>query len=57
MIRLVIPIDPQAATPRDLRSEFAAALRQAIMRAFLAGRLDVAQAEECWRVVPDPVSA
>ena len=57
MIRLVIPIDPEAATPRELRSEFAAALREAILRAFLAGRLDVGQVEECWRVVPDPVNA
>jgi hypothetical protein len=52
-LRLVIAIRPQTDTPRQLRSQFAGAIRAAILRAFRHGRLDVGQAEECWRVVPD----
>ncbi len=56
-IRLIVAVNPKAATPREARTGFAAAIRQAIMRAFLAGRLDVDHAEELWRVVPDPERA
>ena len=57
MICLAIPLNPNATTPRDLRIAFAAALREAILRAYQHGRLDVGQAEELWRVVPDPEHA
>jgi hypothetical protein len=33
------------------------ALREALLRAALTGRLDLAHAEELWRVVPDPERA
>jgi hypothetical protein len=38
---------------RDLRKAFAQALRGALQRARLGGRIDYAQSEELWRVVPN----
>lgn len=55
--RLVLTLPHTAPTPREYRQNFAQAVRESIMRAALTGRLDIAHAEECWRVVPDPERA
>ena len=57
MIRLTIAVNPGGASPRELRSRFALALREAIARGCLAGRIDQAAAEELFRAIPDPERA
>jgi hypothetical protein len=58
MIRLTIVFDLEdAVPPRDLPIRFVLALQDAIARAALSGKLDLAHAEECWRVVSAPESA
>lgn len=52
-VRIVATFDPDAPTPRDLRERFSQALRDAIQRARLAGQIDVAQAEELIRTLPE----
>jgi hypothetical protein len=52
-VRIVVTLDPEAATPRDLREAFATALRSSIQRAWASGRIDTAQAEELLRTVPE----
>ncbi len=53
-VQLVVVFDPSGLTPRELRQAFAQALRDAIQRARVKGRIDAAVAEELWRVTPDP---
>jgi hypothetical protein len=57
VIRLAITVDPQGATPRELRARFVHALRAAVFLAALAGHVDIAFAEELWRAIPDPERA
>jgi len=57
MLNLLVPLDPQGLSPRELRQAFAQALRDSIQRARQRGKLDTGQAEELWRVVPDPERA
>jgi hypothetical protein len=57
MIRLVITVVADDASPRQLRARFACALREAVIRAALTGRLDIAYAEELWRAIPHPERA
>jgi len=53
VIRLAVIVNSYGTTPRELRVRFAPALREAILRAALTGRVDLAHAEELWRVLPD----
>jgi hypothetical protein len=57
VIRLSLAFSGDDASPRELRARFALALREAILRAALTGRVDLAHAEEFWRAVPDPEHA
>jgi hypothetical protein len=56
-VALVVNIDTDGLSPREVRQAFAQALRDAIQRARAKRRIDAAQAEELWRVVPDPEHA
>jgi hypothetical protein len=53
-LTLVIVLDTHALSPKKLRQNFARAVRDAIQRARQRGRIDSAEAEELWRVIPDP---
>lgn len=39
--------------PRQVRLRFAGAIRRAVARGYLAGRIDQAVAEELFRAIPD----
>lgn len=52
--RLVVALATDYPTPRDARESFADALRLAVRRALLAGRIDPALAEELHRTIPAP---
>lgn len=41
--------------PRQVRQRFAGAIRQAVARGYLAGRIDQAVAEELFRAIPEIV--
>jgi len=55
--RLVVTLPQSAPTPREYRQTFAQAVRESILRAALSDRLDLAHAEELWRVIPAPERA
>jgi hypothetical protein len=55
--QLVIVLETLDLSPRELRQAFAQSLRDAIQRARIKGRISTEQAEELWRVVPDPERA
>jgi hypothetical protein len=57
VIRLSLAFSGDDASPRELRARFAMALRQAVLRAALTGRIEVAYAEELWRAIPNPERA
>jgi hypothetical protein len=56
-LRLVIEFDTADLSPREVRSSFAQAIRDAIAQGRLRGDIDAAVAEELWRVAPDPERA
>lgn len=51
-LRIVATFDADAPTPLALRERFAEALRDAIHRARVAGRIDIGQTEELIRALP-----
>jgi hypothetical protein len=50
-IRVLLP--PPELNPREYREAFAASIRAAIDRAYASHRIDVAHAEELYRVLPE----
>jgi hypothetical protein len=54
VIRLIVILTATDASRRQLRMRFAQAMREAVIRAVLAGRVDLTHAEELWRLLPDP---
>lgn len=52
-VRIVAVFELYGASPRKLRERFAQALREAVQRAWADGRIDLAQAEELIRALPE----
>jgi hypothetical protein len=53
-IRLHVSLNLAGLSPRRVRQHFTIELRDSIARAAMAGRLDIAIAEELWRTLPLP---
>lgn len=52
-VRLVVVVDIANATPRELRERWICALRESVMAARAADRIDLPTAEELIRALPE----
>jgi len=53
-LNFLVTVEMADLSPRELRRAFLVALRDAVQRARQRGRIDIAQAEEFHRAIPDP---